>query len=121
MEGDEKKKERKLMDYQAHALKLTTALAQTVSMNLAQNYVADFYFDFIAKLYGGSEDYRPMKLLHHLASGLKSFYTNTVHSSLTTLREACGGAGFHAFSGIPYLYNEHSAYVAFEGDNTVMI
>jgi hypothetical protein len=37
------------------------------------------------------------------------------------LREACGGTGFHAFSGLPHLYNEHSAYVAFEGDNTVMI
>lgn len=37
------------------------------------------------------------------------------------LREACGGAGFHAFSGLPYLFNEHSAYVAFEGDNTVLI
>lgn len=43
-----------------------------------------------------------------------------VHNTLTMLREACGGAGFHAHSGLPYLCNEHAAYVAFEGDNTVM-
>jgi len=52
---------------------------------------------------------------------LKAFNTNHVHSQLGILREACGGTGFHAFSGLPYLYDEHSAYVAFEGDNTVMI
>jgi hypothetical protein len=37
------------------------------------------------------------------------------------LREACGGTGFHAYSGLPYLSKEHAAFVAFEGDNTVMI
>jgi acyl-CoA oxidase len=52
---------------------------------------------------------------------LKAYYTNTVHNNLTMIREACGGAGFHAFSGLPYLFNEHAAYVAFEGDNTVLI
>jgi acyl-CoA oxidase len=62
-----------------------------------------------------------LKIIHHFASGLKSYYTWTVHSNLTMLRECCGGAGFHAYSGLPYLYNEHTAYVAFEGDNTVLI
>ena len=81
----------------------------------------DYYMDFIQKLYGGSEDYKPLKVIHHFASGLKAFYTNTVNTNLGVLREACGGTGFHAFSGIPYLVREHSAYVAFEGHNTVMI
>jgi acyl-CoA oxidase len=36
------------------------------------------------------------------------------------MREACGGAGFSAFSGIPYLQGDYAAKVAYEGDNTVM-
>jgi acyl-CoA oxidase len=102
-------------------VKLVGALAQSVSFNLAQNHIGDYYVDFIQELYGGSENYKPLKIIHHFTAGLKSYYTNSIQATLTTLREACGGAGFHAYSGLPYLCNEHSAYVAFEGDNTVMI
>jgi acyl-CoA oxidase len=56
-----------------------------------------------------------------MTSGLKAYNTNTVNANLTLIREACGGTGFNAYSGLPYLFNEHSAYVAFEGDNTVML
>lgn len=115
------KVERKLLDYQPHAVKLVGALAQSLTMNFAQNHLNDYYFNFIQNLYGGSEDFGPLKIIHHFASGLKSYYTNTVNSNLTMLREACGGAGFHAYSGLPYLYTEHTAYVAFEGDNTVLV
>ena len=115
------KKERKLLDYQAHAVKLVGALAQSLTFNFAQNHLAEYYLNFIGELYSGNEDYKPLKIIHHFSSGLKAYYTSTVHSTLTVLREACGGTGFHAFSGIPYLCNEHAAYVAFEGDNTVMM
>jgi acyl-CoA oxidase len=116
-----KHKERKLLDYQAHQQKLIGALAQSITFNLAQNYLGNYYLEFIQQLYAGSENYKPLKIIHHFSAGLKAYYTNSVHSTLTTLRESCGGTGFHAFSGLPYLCNEHSAYVAFEGDNTVMI
>ena len=109
------------MDYQAHQIKLISALATTYTFNLSQNYIEDYYFGFISELHAGSDNYKPLKIIHHFTSGLKAFNTNHVHSQLGILREACGGTGFHAFSGLPYLYDEHSAYVAFEGDNTVMI
>jgi len=117
----EKRKERKLLDYQSHQIKLIGALAQTITYNFAQNHLADYYYNFIQDLYGGSENYEPLKIIHHFSAGLKAHYTWGVHQSLGVLRESCGGAGFHAFSGLPYLYTEHSACVAFEGDNTVMI
>jgi hypothetical protein len=97
------------------------ALATSITFNLAQNYLGEYYYEFISKLYGGSEDYSPMKILHHFISGLKAFNTNKIHSTLNMLRESCGSVGYHAYSGLPYLCNEHAAYVAFEGDNTVMI
>jgi acyl-CoA oxidase len=62
-----------------------------------------------------------MKVIHHFTSGLKAFKTNNVHKQLSILRESCGSVGFHEYSGLPYLYNEHAAYVTFEGDNTVML
>lgn len=119
--GEDKKKERKLLDYQAHATKLVGALAQSLTFNFAQNHMNDYYVAFVAELYAGSENYKPLKIIHHFASGLKAFYTNSVSSTLTVLREACGGTGFHQYSGLPYLSTEHSAYIHFEGDNTVMI
>ena len=117
----EKRKERKLLDYQAHQIKLIGALAMSITQNLAQNYLAEYYYNFIQDLYAGSENYEPLKIIHHFSAGLKAHYTWGVHSSLQTLRESCGGAGYHQFSGLPYLYTEHAACVAFEGDNTVMI
>ena len=119
--GNQKKKERKLMDYQSHQVKLIGALAQSLSFNLAQNFLAEYYYNFIQDLYGGSTNFKPLKIIHHFSSGLKAYYTSSVHASLGVLREACGGTGFHSYSGLPYLYTEHSAAVAFEGDNTVMI
>lgn len=41
------KKERKLMDYQAHAVKLVSTLAQSLTFNLAQNHMNEYYMNFI--------------------------------------------------------------------------
>jgi acyl-CoA oxidase len=41
------KQERKLMDYQAHAVKLVGTLAQSITMNLAQNHLNEYYFNFL--------------------------------------------------------------------------
>jgi hypothetical protein len=76
---------------------------------------------FLAELYGGSENFKPLKFIHHFVSGLKAYLTHTIHNTLTVLRESCGGAGMSAYSGLPYICAEYGAYVAFEGDNTVMV
>ena len=36
------------------------------------------------------------------------------------MRQALGGAGYSAWSGIPRIIDEYSPSVTFEGDNTVM-
>jgi len=36
------------------------------------------------------------------------------------IRQSLGGAGYSAWSGIPYLIEDYSPEVTFEGDNTVM-
>lgn len=65
-------------------------------------------------------DYTLMDEMHHLTSGMKSVYTQTCFDGLLQLRQACGGAGYSAWSGLPYLIDDFSPNVTLEGDNTVM-
>ena len=51
---------------------------------------------------------------------MKAVFTQTCYDGLITIRQACGGAGYTAWSGLPNLLDEHSANVTLEGDNTVM-
>jgi len=108
VEGN-KKLERKLLDYQSHQFKLIPALAQVVVQNLAKNHINDIYSKFMADLYAGSDNFKPLKVLHHLIAGLKALYSQTTFETISRLREACGGAGFLASSGLPYLVQEYSA------------
>jgi acyl-CoA oxidase len=58
--------------------------------------------------------------LHHLTAGGKSLFTQDCHDALILIRQSLGGAGYSAWSGIPYLIQQYSPDVTFEGDNTVM-
>jgi len=51
---------------------------------------------------------------------MKSLFTQTTNDGLLSIRQSIGGAGYSAWSGIPYLIDDYSACVTFEGDNTVM-
>lgn len=58
--------------------------------------------------------------MHHMTSGFKSMFTNQAYQGLLTIRQALGGAGYSAWSGIPYFIDLFSPQTTFEGDNTVM-
>jgi acyl-CoA oxidase len=58
--------------------------------------------------------------LHHFTSGMKSVFTQTTNDGLFQIRQSVGGAGFTAWSGLPYIIDDYSPCVTFEGDNTVM-
>jgi len=67
-----------------------------------------------------SGDFSLLELLHHYTSGFKAFFTDMAFKGLDNLRQACGGAGFSAYSGLPNLVFEYSPQPTFEGENTVM-
>lgn len=101
---------------------MINGIAQTYCFALAQYHVRDYYNEFLALIKdGGSENFKPLAVIHHLVSGLKAFFTQNTYETINTMREACGGAGFSAYSGIPYLQGDQAAKVAYEGDNTVML
>lgn len=67
-----------------------------------------------------SGDYSLLDEIHHLSSGMKSVFTQVCFDGLVTIRQACGGAGYSAWSGLPFLIDDFSPNVTLEGDNTVM-
>jgi acyl-CoA oxidase len=70
------KKERKLLDYQAHQFKIIPAVAQSLVFNFAQNHIRGYYEEFISMIQSGaSENFKPLAVIHHLVSGLKAFFT----------------------------------------------
>ena len=58
--------------------------------------------------------------LHHFTAGFKALYTQECNDAGFIVRQALGGAGYSAWSGIPRLVEDYSPQVTFEGDNTVM-
>jgi acyl-CoA oxidase len=61
-----------------------------------------------------------LDMVHHFTSGMKSVFTDYTQAGLYTIRQSIGGAGYSAWSGIPYLIDEYAPCTTFEGDNTVM-
>ena len=59
--------------------------------------------------------------MHHLSSGFKGSFTRIAYDGVDSLRQACGGAGFSAHSGLPALQVDYAPNTTFEGDNTVML
>ena len=51
---------------------------------------------------------------------MKSVYTQSCMDGLMQVRQSVGGAGYSAWSSLPYLIDDFSPCVTYEGDNTVM-
>ena len=62
-----------------------------------------------------------LDLLHHLSSGFKAVYSKITYEGVDILRQACGGAGFSCWSGLPTILVDFAPNTTFEGDNTVML
>ena len=67
-----------------------------------------------------SEKFDLLDQLHHFTSGMKSVYSQTTMDGIFAVRQSIGGAGYSAWSGIPWIIDEFSPVVTYEGDNTVM-
>jgi acyl-CoA oxidase len=86
------RKERRLIDYQAHQFKLIPILALSYTERFASIEVEDLYHQLMQDI--KSENFENLELLHHYASGFKAFFCDMSHSALEVIRQSCGGAGF---------------------------
>ena len=64
--------------------------------------------------------YDDLEVMHHLSAGMKSIYSQICQDALFVIRQSIGGAGYSAWSGIPYLIDDFSHNTTVEGDNTLM-
>lgn len=66
------------------------------------------------------DNFKLLDELHHWTSGLKAQFTQMTYEGVDIVRQSCGGAGFHVWSGLPQIFSDWSPNVTLEGDNTVM-
>ena len=68
-----------------------------------------------------NDNFDRLDLLHHLTAGYKAVFSRIAYDGIDSCRQACGGAGFSAHSGLPSLQVDFAPNTTYEGDNTVML
>jgi acyl-CoA oxidase len=111
--------ERKLLDYQTHMFKFAPLLAYSYAMNSAGHNLFIEHAALLADLKENKFD--RLEILHHLTAGYKAVFSRVTYEGIDTCRQACGGAGFSAHSGLPTLQADYAPNTTYEGDNTVML
>jgi len=86
---------------------------------LAHNIVDTWYKKLVedAKV----NRYDDLEVMHHFTSGMKAVSSQVSQDSLFVIRQSIGGAGYSAWSGIPFLITDSIHNVTVEGDNSVML
>lgn len=112
------KQETKLLDYQTQQLKYLPLVAQGYAFLCAHKLVLQKYQQLLQDI--GQQKFDGLDELHHFTSGMKSVYTQGCMDGLMQIRQSVGGAGYSAWSSLPYLVDDFSPCVTYEGDNTVM-
>jgi acyl-CoA oxidase len=96
---DGTKLERKLLDYQTHMFKFAPLLAYCQAFNFASQ---DLFRNHTLLLEEMKKDnFDRLDFLHHLTAGYKAVFSRIAYDGIDSCRQACGGAGFSAHSGLP--------------------
>ena len=115
---DGTKIERKLIDYQTHMYKIAPLVSYCYAMHFIGKEILDMFINLQEDIKTG--DFKLLDILHHLSAGFKATLTKVCYEGLDAMRQACGGAGFLAWSALPQLVADYSPATTFEGDNTVL-
>eukprot|EP00350_Pseudokeronopsis_sp_OXSARD2_P006783 CAMPEP_0170566134 /NCGR_PEP_ID=MMETSP0211-20121228/79643_1 /TAXON_ID=311385 /ORGANISM="Pseudokeronopsis sp., Strain OXSARD2" /LENGTH=384 /DNA_ID=CAMNT_0010887223 /DNA_START=830 /DNA_END=1984 /DNA_ORIENTATION=- len=110
--------ERKLLDYQTQMHKIAPLLAYCYAFKAIDLHMSRLLESLKRKV--EKKNYSLLGLSHHMSSGFKALVTQKACDGLDVLRQACGGAGFSAWSGLPSLIVDQAPKVTKKGDNIVM-
>ncbi|MBU8895503.1 acyl-CoA dehydrogenase family protein [Corallococcus sp. M34] len=102
----------RLLDHQAHQLRLLPLVAKTYALDFALKYLVDRY------VHRTEEDAQEVEAL---AAGLKAHASWHTTHALQVAREACGGQGYLEQNRLPTLKADTDVFTTFEGDNTVLL
>ncbi|RKO83474.1 acyl-CoA dehydrogenase/oxidase C-terminal, partial [Blyttiomyces helicus] len=119
--------ETKILDYVIHQHRLMPLLAQAYAMHFTGVEVTRIYEDLMSRM----ETLRPgdkdldsvldaLKEVHGTSAGLKAFCTWNCLNTIDQCRQACGGHGYSAYTGLAATYSDFAVHCTWEGDNTIL-
>jgi acyl-CoA oxidase len=94
--------ERKLIDYQTHQQRLFDNLANLFVIQLAMREIFYLYDKMINNIQK-KQDFSLMAPMHTILAGIKALFCHLGYEGIKTMRECCGGAGFHKYAGFSML------------------
>ncbi|KND02281.1 acyl-CoA oxidase [Spizellomyces punctatus DAOM BR117] len=119
--------ETKILDYVIHQYRLMPLLAQAFAMHFTGIEVSRMYeelMDSMETLQPGDKELNDvlekLKEMHGTSAGLKAFSTWSTLNIIDQCRQACGGHGYSAYTGLASLYSDFAVHCTWEGDNTIL-
>ncbi|KAG0190177.1 fatty-acyl coenzyme A oxidase [Apophysomyces sp. BC1034] len=119
--------ETKLLDYPIHQRRLMPLLAQTFAMIFTGVEMTDMYNAMMVRLDSAQEGdsdldevMEVLKETHATSAGLKAFCTWNCLHTIEQSRQACGGHGYSAYTGLAAMYQDFAVQCTWEGDNTIL-
>ncbi|OZJ02603.1 hypothetical protein BZG36_03642 [Bifiguratus adelaidae] len=119
--------ETKLLDYPIHQRRLMPLLAQAFAMHFTGMEMQKMYDQMMERLDSASpgdadmeEVLEALKETHGTSAGLKAFCTWNCLNTIEQCRQACGGHGYSAYTGLAGMYNDFAVQCTWEGDNTIL-
>ena len=119
--------ETKILDYPIHQYRLMPLLAQAFAMHFTGVEVQTIYEDLmnrIDSLNPGDSNIKEvlshLKEVHGTSAGLKAFCTWNALNTIDQCRQALGGHGYSAYTGLASLYSDFAVQCTWEGDNTIL-
>ncbi|KAI7903394.1 acyl-CoA dehydrogenase/oxidase C-terminal [Cokeromyces recurvatus] len=119
--------ETKLLDYPIHQRRLMPLLAQTFAMLFTGTEMTEMYNQMMVRLESAKENDPDMdevmeilKETHSTSAGLKAFCTWNCLNTIEACRQACGGHGYSAYTGLAQMYQDFAVQCTWEGDNTIL-
>lgn len=112
-----------VLDYQMQQWRLLPYLASTYVLDVfCQSFLRDFLNFQVAVLFGTSSPSLSElgQEIHAIACAAKPLSGWLCRDAIQECREACGGHGYLAASGLGTLRDDHDANNTYEGDNNVI-
>ncbi|ORY04711.1 acyl-CoA oxidase [Basidiobolus meristosporus CBS 931.73] len=115
--------ETKILDYLIHQNRLLPLLAQTFAIHFTSIVLDKMHSRLTTELANrgnSKEGAAALKEMHATSAGLKAFCTWSCLNVIESCRQACGGHGYSAYTGLASLYQDFAVQCTWEGDNTIL-
>lgn len=115
--------ENQIINYSLHQYRLVPYLALVYLLAPASQKLCADYDVILKELYEGGNIKKTIFDLKNLfvnSASLKASNTWLISQLIDEARQACGGHGYHAYSGLGRAFNDWSVQQTWEGDNNVL-